>query len=171
MTRRVRASKYSAPTHESLKSVRAVGTAAWCAPALQESRRLPAEPCCLVMILGISGWALSAQPVTPPARTFAPAGGAHRQKQKTFYAFVRRRLLTPCFALGYALTRAKQGRIKSTFVPGARRALFFARASARLSPLRRRPRPVASPPSFFQLLCDPGGCRVGQAARMAAAFQ
>ena len=62
-------------------------------------------------------------------------------------------------------------RITRSFVPGARRALFGARASARLSPLRRRPRLVASPPSFFQLLCDPGGCRVGQAARMAAAFR
>jgi len=40
-----------------------------------------------------------------------------------------------------------------------------------LTPLRRRPRSVAFLPFFFQLLCDPGGCRVGQAARMAAAFQ
>lgn len=41
-------------------------------------------------------------------------------------------------------------RITRSFVPGARRALSFARASARLAPLRRRPRPVASPPSFFR---------------------
>ena len=34
--------------------------------------------------------------VTAPACTFAPAGGAHRRNQKSFYAFVRRVRLTHC---------------------------------------------------------------------------
>jgi len=52
-----------------LQSVRAVGTAARYAPALQESRRLPPEQDVHLMGSGMSGWALRAQPVTTPAGT------------------------------------------------------------------------------------------------------
>jgi len=96
------------------------------------------------------GGLLRAKPVTVCARTFAPASGAHRRKQKTFYAFVRRRLLTPCFALGYALARAKAGSHKKHFCSRRAAGALGGAGIRPLDPLAATP-PASSFSAIFLL--------------------
>ena len=113
---------------------------------LRESRRLPPEPDDLGMSLGMTGMDCSGRSPSRLPLSRSP-GAARCRKQNPRYAFVRRRLLTHVLALGYALTRARPRRITGCFVPGERRALLVARASARLAPLRRTPPAMNSLPS------------------------